>query len=97
MTPTQFKNALRTGSAYAKEHGRPDRNRIVLSPGTIIDAVEVDFQDQLCRVIDMNGAIVLIDVEAVIVVANGLAAPDAVEIDVQGGELDVPLSGDKVQ
>jgi len=90
VTPKQFTNALRTGTNYAKEHGRPDRHRIVLRPGTIIDAVEVDYDDQLCRVIDMNGAIVLIDPEAVILVANGLAAPDTVEMDVQGGELADP-------
>ena len=90
MTPKQVQTAIDNGAQYAAKHGRTDRNRVVLSPGTIIDAAEISMSEGLVRIIDTIGAIVYVDPQAVILIANGLApAPSSAEFEVQGGELDI--------
>ena len=91
MTPKQIRDALTETSDYAKQMGRPNRYRFVLSPGTIIDSDACTMEGGVLRVIDTNQSILFIDPLSVILIANALLPPPAeAQIDVQGGELDIP-------
>ncbi len=88
MTPKQIIEALRNGSEVARQSGRPDRHRIMLSSGTIIDSAEAAMMGGVLVLIDMNKSVLYIDPIHVILIANALApAPDSAEIEVQAGEL----------
>ena len=88
MTPKQIRDALTDTSEYANATGRPDRFRIMLTSGTIIDSDAVAMESGILRCIDANRSIIYIDPPAVILIANALMpAPDEAEIAVQAGEL----------
>lgn len=86
MTPKQIMDALRGGSAYAEENNRPDRHRIMLSSGTIIDSSDAYMSGGVLIVYDTNRSILFLDPQAVILIANALLPVEA-QIDVQAGEL----------
>lgn len=86
MTPKQVRDAMSQTSQFAKDCNRPDRFRFMLTSSAIIDSEAAIVEDGMLKCVDANGAIIHIDPQHIMLVANALApAPES--IDVQAGEL----------